>query len=329
MTVPVYEVYKVGEDPRWVAGLDLLGPLGLAVALIPHYDNAEGGTHDTRFCYLGEERLAGLEDELPEGIFVLGVDEHTALCLDLDARTAAVAGHGGVTVRARGRSARIESGADLPIDRIAEMADDLAAELAGGSHRGDRRPAKTAEARPGTDRAAAGPAGARVPRSSTPSGATRRPSGGGRDASDVAAMVERHPGARGRDVGLAGRHAPVRRDRPGAGQPAGDGRRARASWPSPGARDPAAVVGPFVELALALRDGGAPGRALRRRRRRARPARGPRHRGPRHTRRFGLAAPGRPKRRCERRGGSLLTCERPDRSSPHRLAAEDAALSRR
>ena len=103
----------MGEDARWIEGLDLLGPLGLHVALIPHYDNAEGGTHDTRFSYLGEERLARLEDDLPEGVFVLGVDEHTALCLDLDAGTALVAGRGGVTVRARGHSARIESGQTL------------------------------------------------------------------------------------------------------------------------------------------------------------------------------------------------------------------------
>ncbi len=102
--VPVYEVYKVGDDPHWLGGLDLLGPLGLNVAVIPHYDNAEGGTHDTRFAYLGEERLAFLESELPEGAFVLGVDEHTGLVVDLDTRTAQVLGRGGVTVRARGRS---------------------------------------------------------------------------------------------------------------------------------------------------------------------------------------------------------------------------------
>ena len=125
-SVPVYEVYKVGEDARWVEGLDLLGPLGLSVALIPHYDNAEGGTHDTRYSYLGEERLARLEEELPDGLFVLGVDEHTALCLDLDDGSALVAGHGGVTVRARGHSTRIESGRTLPIAQLAEMADDLA-----------------------------------------------------------------------------------------------------------------------------------------------------------------------------------------------------------
>jgi len=126
VSVPVYEVYKVGEDARWIEGLDLLGPLGLHVALIPHYDNAEGGTHDTRFSYLGEDRLAKLEDELPDDVFVLGVDEHTALCLDLDAGSALVAGRGGVTIRAKGHSTRLESGQTLSIDHIAEMADDLA-----------------------------------------------------------------------------------------------------------------------------------------------------------------------------------------------------------
>ena len=34
------------------------GATGLPAVVVPHYDNAEGGHHDTRFCYLGERRLA-------------------------------------------------------------------------------------------------------------------------------------------------------------------------------------------------------------------------------------------------------------------------------
>ena len=65
-TIPVYEIYKVGEDPHWLEGLDLLGPAtGLRAAVVPHYDNAEGGNHDTRFCYMGERRLQALEAALP------------------------------------------------------------------------------------------------------------------------------------------------------------------------------------------------------------------------------------------------------------------------
>src|SRR5512134_3853640 len=61
-SLPVYEIYKVGQPVHWLDGLDLLGPLGFApaCAVIPHFDNAEGGTHDTRFCYMGERRLQAL-----------------------------------------------------------------------------------------------------------------------------------------------------------------------------------------------------------------------------------------------------------------------------
>ncbi len=121
-TVPVYEVYKVGADPEWADGLDLIGMLGPDVAVIPHYDNAEGGTHDTRFCYLGERRLAMLETQLPERGWVLGVDEHTACVFDLDAGCARVVGNGVVTVRRAGRSEVIGSGECLAIGALVDLA---------------------------------------------------------------------------------------------------------------------------------------------------------------------------------------------------------------
>ena len=122
-TVPVYEIYKVGADPAWADGLDLLAPvLGADVAVIPHYDNAEGGNHDTRFCYLGERRLASLEDRLPGGGWVLGVDEHTALVLDIDAGQATVVGNGKVTVRRRGASSVLDSGDSVRIDSLPTLA---------------------------------------------------------------------------------------------------------------------------------------------------------------------------------------------------------------
>ena len=114
-TLPVYEIYKAGADPHWLGGLDLLGLLGLPVALIPHYNNTEGGTHDTRYCYLGERRLARMERELPAGAAVLGVDEHTAAVIDLAAATLAVTGRGTVTVRRAGQSTVLPAGTSLSL----------------------------------------------------------------------------------------------------------------------------------------------------------------------------------------------------------------------
>ena len=121
-TVPVYEIYKVGNDPYWLEGLDVLGEIGLNVAVIPHYDNAEGGHHDTRFCYLGEHRLAMLEEQLPADAHVIGVDEHTGVILDLDSNTATVIGNSTITVRIKGRSTIHNSGDVISIDALRDPA---------------------------------------------------------------------------------------------------------------------------------------------------------------------------------------------------------------
>ena len=119
-TLPVYEIYKVGEEPRWLEGLNILGEVGINAALIPHYNNAEGGHHDTRFCYMGERRLSMLERELPDDVYVLGVDEHTGVVIDIDAQTATVVGKGVLTIRVKGVSTEIGSGEVLPLDRLRE-----------------------------------------------------------------------------------------------------------------------------------------------------------------------------------------------------------------
>lgn len=118
--VPVYEIYKVGIEPHWVDGLDLLGSLtGITAVVVPHYDNREGGRHDTRYCYLGEERLVRLEADLPGDVGVLGVDEHTAVILDIPSRTATVQGVGTLTLRHRGRSTVVAAGESVSFDDIA------------------------------------------------------------------------------------------------------------------------------------------------------------------------------------------------------------------
>ncbi len=137
--LPVYEIYKVGEAVRWIPGLDLLRETGLRAAVIPHYSNAEGGTHDTRYCYMGERRLRMLEATLPEGCDILGVDEHTAAVIDIDARTLTVLGRGRVTWRRAGVERHWLAGDVVALDSIddddgsgsRQPADGLATDAAG------------------------------------------------------------------------------------------------------------------------------------------------------------------------------------------------------
>jgi cyanophycinase-like exopeptidase len=102
-TIPVYEIYKVGQDLHWVDGLDILTQFGLNLVVVPHWNNAEGGTHDTRFCYMGEPRFQKLEAMLPDDATIIGIDEHTACIIDLNAQQIDIQGIGNITIRKKGR----------------------------------------------------------------------------------------------------------------------------------------------------------------------------------------------------------------------------------
>jgi cyanophycinase-like exopeptidase len=121
--IPVYEIYKAGFDPHWVPGLDLFAKLtGVPSVIIPHYDNAEGGHHDTRYCYLGEARLSTMERSLPEETVVIGVDEHTAALVDIVAGTVQVVGVGGLTLRKGGESRFFPTGTVLDLSTLSDAA---------------------------------------------------------------------------------------------------------------------------------------------------------------------------------------------------------------
>jgi hypothetical protein len=118
-TAPIYEIYKVGDQhPRWHDGLNLLGTLGLNCAVIPHFDNNEGGNYDTRFCYLGEPRLLELESQLPSGIATLGVDEHTAVILDFNHDTLSVKGRANGYWRINGETLILENGTTRDLSEL-------------------------------------------------------------------------------------------------------------------------------------------------------------------------------------------------------------------
>ena len=123
-TLPVYEIYKVGEKPYWFDGINILGRFGIDLAVIPHWNNAEGGTHDTRFCYMGESRFRLLESQLPEDVAVLGLDEHTACIIELEKGQVRIEGLGRVTLRRRGVEKIFEKGDYFGLDILRGLDDE-------------------------------------------------------------------------------------------------------------------------------------------------------------------------------------------------------------
>jgi hypothetical protein len=114
--LPVYEIYKVGEELGWKAGLNLLGPFGRNVAIVPHWNNHEGGAElDTSHSFMGQQRFERLLELLPSDVDVVGIDEHTALMLDFAAGLAVVYGRGGVSWLHDGSTTRLDAGASMPL----------------------------------------------------------------------------------------------------------------------------------------------------------------------------------------------------------------------
>ncbi|MBN1311241.1 MAG: hypothetical protein JXB30_07465 [Anaerolineae bacterium] len=118
LTIPIYEIYKVGEALRWVEGMDILGHNGMDVCIVPHWNNNSGGDHDTRYCYMGEPRWAILEKQLPSMTTVLGIDEHTACIIRLPDNRCEVQGVGRVTVRGNGTEQVFSSSGSFDLDLL-------------------------------------------------------------------------------------------------------------------------------------------------------------------------------------------------------------------
>ncbi|MEZ0395846.1 MAG: cysteinyl-tRNA synthetase [Anaerolineales bacterium] len=97
--LPVYEIYKVGEDVTCPPGLDLFADFGLALSCIPHWNNTDGGADvDTSRCFVGLERFVEWCRLLPPGHTVLGLDEHTGILIDFAAGLCTVSGVSSVSL---------------------------------------------------------------------------------------------------------------------------------------------------------------------------------------------------------------------------------------
>jgi hypothetical protein len=119
MALPVYEIYKVGEDPHWKPGLDFFAPYGLSLVFVPHWNNAEGGKElDTSHCFMGQERFDLLYPMLSAEITVVGIDEQTIIIFDFNKAECRVMGQSCVHVIHNGLSRDYLHGKRFPIQEL-------------------------------------------------------------------------------------------------------------------------------------------------------------------------------------------------------------------
>ncbi len=118
-TLPVYEIYKAGFEPYWEKGMSLLNIYNLDCTVIPHFNNREGGNHDTSYSFVGRKRIELLIKQNYTNI--LGVDEHTALVIDGENNIFKVYGKGNVTFINRNEQIVFKPGSENQLKLIQDF----------------------------------------------------------------------------------------------------------------------------------------------------------------------------------------------------------------
>lgn len=120
--LPVYEIYKVGQDVHSVPGLDFFADLETPLSIIPHWNNTDGGADvDTSRCFIGMERFAEWCSGLPADQTVLGLDEHTGIILDFAKQECQVVGVSSVSLVRACDPKIYPSGTTFPLSEIGPM----------------------------------------------------------------------------------------------------------------------------------------------------------------------------------------------------------------
>ena len=120
--LPVYEIYKVGEDVHVKDGLDLFSDFGINVSFVPHWNNAEGGVDlDTSRCFVGMERFAQWCGMLPPENTTVGLDEHTGIIMDFEAGTCEVSGVSSVSIVRECNPEMYPSGSKFNLSELGEI----------------------------------------------------------------------------------------------------------------------------------------------------------------------------------------------------------------
>jgi hypothetical protein len=120
--VPVYEIYKVGQDVHAVPGLDLFDGFETPLSFLPHWNNTDGGDEvDTSRCFLGMERFNEWCSLLPADHTTLGLDEHTGIIMDFQKRECQVVGVSSISLVRECDPQIHPAGTTFPLSEIGQL----------------------------------------------------------------------------------------------------------------------------------------------------------------------------------------------------------------
>jgi len=120
--LPVYEIFKVGEDVYSLPGLNLFSDFGITLSIIPHWNNAEGGIDlDTSRCFVGLDRFNQWCGTLPLENTTLGLDEHTGIIIDFQMGKCQVLGVSSVSLIRECDPEIYATGASFPLRELGEI----------------------------------------------------------------------------------------------------------------------------------------------------------------------------------------------------------------
>ena len=91
----------------------------MKLSIIPQWNNSEGGPDlDTTRCFIGRARFETLQAQISPQDTILGLDEHTALILDLAAERCQVIGRSEVHILCGSQEKTFPSGESFPITEL-------------------------------------------------------------------------------------------------------------------------------------------------------------------------------------------------------------------
>ena len=120
--LPVYEIFKVGQDVHSVPGLNLFADFGMTLSFIPHWNNAEGGVDlDTSRCFVGLDRFNEWCNTLPTENTTVGLDEHTGIIIDFKTGECQVHGVSSVSLVRECDPEIYATGASFPLSELGDV----------------------------------------------------------------------------------------------------------------------------------------------------------------------------------------------------------------